>query len=490
MDEEALGTLWRWVDPRLARSGDGGVVVSALLAGVLADMAVRSGFGLSGAILVLAVVVAFLVAGRPASWQARGLIAGSAVFGGFLAMRTSPWLVPLDVLVVGGLLVLGASLARGGSILDLPVSGLLARAVHAVVHGVGAPAFVVRGLPWVRSRIGAEQRTSWLPVLRGLSLAVPLLVVLGVLLASSDVLFAHVFDFVPDVDQTVAHVVLIGLGAWGMAALLRVAAATPPVSVPQRFPLLGAVEATIVLASVIVLFAGFAVTQVVALAGGGRHVVETAGLTYAQYARSGFFQLVAAAAIALVVVLTVDAFTGSPTGRTRRRLVVLSEVVVGLTLVVVVSALRRLDLYENAYGLTMLRLYAGVFVGWIGVSLVLLGAWILRARDRAWFPAAAIAAGLAAVLALNVVNPEAVVVRRNVALAQQTGRFDNSYLSWLSDDAVPEMVRTLPRLSAPLQASVVSAICSRPPRTTKGWAAWNAARQAADDARRRVCPAG
>ncbi|HEV8623588.1 MAG TPA: DUF4153 domain-containing protein, partial [Acidimicrobiia bacterium] len=45
--------------------------------------------------------------------------------------------------------------------------------------------------------------------------------------------------------------------------------------------------------------------------------------------------------------------------------------------------MRRLDLYENAYGLTMLRLYAGVFVGWIGVSLVLLGAWILRARDRA-----------------------------------------------------------------------------------------------------------
>jgi len=118
------------------------------------------------------------------------------------------------------------------------------------------------------------------------------------------------------------------------------------------------VEATIVLASVIVLFAGFAVTQVVALVGGGRHVVETAGLTYADYARSGFFQLVAVAAIALAVLLTVDAFTGSPTGRARRRLVLLSEVVIGLTLVVVVSALRRLDLYESAYGLTMLRLYA------------------------------------------------------------------------------------------------------------------------------------
>ena len=70
------------------------------------------------------------------------------------------------------------------------------------------------------------------------------------------------------------------------------------------------------------------------------------------------------------------------------------------------------------------------------------------------------------------------------------GRFDTAYLRWLSDDAVPEMVRTLPRLSAPLQASVVDEICSRPPRTTKGWAAWNAAHDAPDDARHQVCPAG
>jgi hypothetical protein len=339
----------------------------------------------------------------------------------------------------------------------------------------------------MRSGSGAEERT-WPAVLRGLALAVPLLVVLGALLGSADILFARVFDFVPDLEDSIAHAVLIGLGAWGMAGLLRVAAATPPAPVPQRFPLLGAVEATVVLTSVILLFAGFAVTQVVALAGGGRHVVETAGLTYAEYARSGFFQLVAVAAIALAVLLTVDAFTGSSTGRDRRRLVLLSEVVVALTLVVVVSALRRLDLYENAYGLTMLRLYAAVFVGWIGVSLVLLGAWILKGRERAWFPAAAVAVGLAAVLALNIVNPEAVVVRRNVALAEETGRFDPAYVSWLSDDAVPEMVRTLPRLPATVQSNLLADICSRPPRTTRGWAAWNAAHRAADDVRRRVCP--
>lgn len=488
MNQESLGTLWRWVDPRLARSGDGGVVVSALAAGVLVDLAARSGLGLSAAILVFVVAAALLLAGRPASRHARGLIAASVVFGAFIALRSSPWLVPLDLLAVAGLLVLGASLAPGGSIFDLPVSGLLARAVHALVHGVAAPAFAVRGMPWMRPGTEAEKRT-WPAVLRGLCLAVPLLVVLGALLGSADILFARLFDFVPDLEDSIVHAVLVGLGAWGMAGLLRVAAATPPAPVPQRFPLLGAVEATVVLTSVIVLFGGFAVTQAVALAGGGRHVVETAGLTYAEYARSGFFQLVAVAAIALVVLLTVDAFTGSSTGRDRRRLVLLSEVVVALTLAVVVSALRRLDLYENAYGLTMLRLYAAVFVGWVGVSLILLGAWIRSGSERAWFPAAAVAAGLVAVLALNIVNPEAVVVRRNVALAEETGRFDPAYISWLSDDAVPELARTMGRLPASVQDNLLAGICSRPPRTTEGWAAWNAAHRAADDARRQVCPA-
>ncbi|MGH9008694.1 MAG: DUF1361 domain-containing protein [Acidimicrobiia bacterium] len=167
MNQEALGTLWRWVDPRLDRSGDGGVVVGAVVAGLLVDLAVRSGGGLSAAILVVAVAATFIVVVRPAGWQAGGLVGAAAVFAAFLAVRSSPWLVPLDVLVIGGVLVLGASLARGGSILDLPISGLLARAVHAVVHGVAAPAFAVRGLPWMRSRSGAEQRT-WPAVLRGL----------------------------------------------------------------------------------------------------------------------------------------------------------------------------------------------------------------------------------------------------------------------------------------------------------------------------------
>jgi hypothetical protein len=57
----------------------------------------------------------------------------------------------------------------------------------------------------------------------------------------------------------------------------------------------------------VALFGAFAAAQLVVLAGGGRHVIETAGLTYAQYARSGFFQLLAVAVITLLILMSVRA---------------------------------------------------------------------------------------------------------------------------------------------------------------------------------------
>lgn len=483
-----------WAELRLARPAGGGVVVAALVAGVVADLAVRSGGALAGAVLVTAVAVMLLGTGGARGVQSRALIGVASVFGAFLALRASPWLLPLDVLASGALLALGASLAPGGSLLHLPLLGLAARGVHAGLHGLAAPAFVWQGLGRLRSRLGRDRPAGggpgsgprWQATLRGISLALPLLVVLGALLASADVLFAHLLDWAPDVDNLGGHVALVAFGAWGMAGLLRLASARPLNPVPQRFALVGQVEATVVLGSVVALFAAFAATQVVGLAGGGRHVVETAGLTFAEYARSGFFQLVAVAAITFAVLLAVDVLA-APDPATRRRFLLLSEACVALTLVIVVTALHRLDLYENAYGLTMLRFYAAVFVVWVGICLVLLGGWFAVHRRRAWFPTAAIGAGLAGLLVLNLVNAEALVVRRNVALAERFGRFDTGYLSELSDDAIPELVRSLPRLDAAAQAELRNHVCSVPSTPKGSWAAWNGSERAAIAARNKVC---
>jgi hypothetical protein len=481
-----LGGGWQ-LDLEVERRADGRVLAAAAVAAVMTDLALRSGVaGVAGALLVVAVAACLLASGRVTNPQAQGLVAAAVVFGAWLPVRMSPWLLPLDVLAAGLLLVAGASLARGGSVLDLSLPRAVSRAVHAAAHAIAAPAFLVR-----TAEDGDLPRLSGLPaLLRGLAVAVPVLAVLGLLLGSADPVFAGFFRWLRP-ETVLLHAALLTLGAWGMGGLLRLSSAGDLPPLPDVRRPLGPVEATVVLGSLVALFGAFAIAQLIALSDGGRHVIETAGLTYAEYARSGFFQLLAVAAITLVVLLAVHAATNFDDGAARWRVLSLAEVAVALTLVIVVVALRRLALYEDAFGLTMLRLYSLVFALWVAAVFVALGAYLAGAgRDKAWFPPAAAAGGLLAVLVLNVVNPEALVVRHNVDHAARSGRFDPGYLAELSDDAVPALVDALPTLPPEAREAVREAVCAGSgsddgPFT--GWAAWNRSRAAADAARAEVC---
>ncbi|MDP1807279.1 MAG: DUF4173 domain-containing protein [Acidimicrobiales bacterium] len=250
----------------------------------------------------------------------------------------------------------------------------------------------------------------------------------------------------------------------------------------------GHVEATVVVGSLVALFTTFAVAQVIAAAGGASHVLETAGLTYAEYARQGFFQLLAVAAITLVALVGLRAVADLSDPVHRRRFTVLGEVAIALTLVILAVAVRRLGLYTDAYGLTMLRFFSLVFTLWIGTVLVLAGLALAGVgADRAWFTGAALVAGLALLLGLNALNPEAIVARHNVERAARQLAVDPVYLAELSDDAVPALVDALPRLQEPERTAVLDAVCAGEDWPFDGWAAANTSRWRAADARQRVC---
>ena len=470
------------------RPADAGVAAAAGVAAVLADLAVRSGVaGVAGTLLVIAVVAGLLASGRVANAPVGGRVAGveaawvvgaALPFGLFLSLRTSPWLLPLDIMAIAGLLLLGSSLAGGGRLFDLPVPNLAVRAVHAGVHGLAAPAFLAG--PLARRRPAA--------VLVGAGLALPLLVVLGLLLASADAVFAGFFSWWRSPETVIVHAVLLGVGAWGMAGLLRLSSADPAPAAPQLPYRLGHVEGTVVVGSLVALFTAFAVAQVIAVAGGARHVLETAGLTYAEYARQGFFQLLAVAAITLVALVGLRAVTDLSDPVHRRRFTVLGEVAIALTLVILAVALRRLGLYTQAYGLTMLRLFSLVFTLWIGTVLVLAGGALAGVgAHRAWFTGAALVTGLALLLGLNALNPEAIVARHNVERAARQLAVDPAYLAELSDDAVPALVEGLARLEEPERTAVLAAVCAGDDWPFDGWAAANTSRRRAMDARQRVC---
>lgn len=470
-----------WPDVLDVTPPDKRILLAIAGVAVATDVAVRRGIdGLGGVTVIVAVAVALLASRRVTNARAVPPVALAAVFGAGLGLRSAEWLLLLDLATAAGLLVAGASFARAGDPFDQTVPSLLGRGLHTFVHGALAPGFLLAG----RRSIAGARTSRAFALVRGLLLALPVAVVLGLLLSSADPVFAS-YVRLPDLSDVAVHAILLAFGAWGAAGLLRTASAAPFDGHPGGRRFLGAMEATTVLSGVVIVFAGFAASQVVTALGGADHVLRTAGLTYAEYARRGFFQLLVASAITLAVIMGLRAAVRAPS----RRFTALSLAAVALTLVLVGVALRRLGLYEQVYGLTVLRLFAVLFAVWIGGVFVLLGLSIAGVgRERSWFVPAAAGFALAGLLAVNLANPEAIIVRRNVERLAGTERFDAWTLGRLSDDAVPALVDALPSLPPADAAAVLDAVCAGDRHPTGGFWAANASHAAAADARRAVCP--
>ena len=106
------------------------------------------------------------------------------------------------------------------------------------------------------------------------------------------------------------------------------------------------------------------------------------------------------------------------------------------------SALHRMGLYVDAYGLTQDRIYATAMLLWAGATLGWLGVTVLRSRAER-FAFGAMVSAFAVLGALNFVNPDAMVVRVNLARAESGQELDVAYLATLSADAAPALASFL-----------------------------------------------
>lgn len=445
----------RLVRPEVSRPAARRVAFGAAVAGVLADLAGRHGLGtVAGALALTLGPLVVLAAARPLTRPARTALLAAVPFGPWLAVRDSHWLLPLDIVAVAALLVWGCAAGRSAPVLD--------RFVVVAQRGVRAAAAALRGplLAWGCLHVlGVRRGPTTRRVVRALLWVGPLLVTVAALLASADALVARWLGGTVDGAAVARHLVLVGVGGLALVCLVTVARA-PIADAPVRGVLRGRqFEAIVALAGLGVLLGLFVVAQVVAALAGASYVQARTGLTYAEYARAGFFQLLAVAVLTFAVIVALRPVLGAAEGRTRRALQVLAVAVVLLTEAMVAVAIRRLALYDEAFGLTMLRLYSMVFAGWLGAVLLLAAVSVVWPSRRAWLVPTVLGAALAGVLAMNVVDPESVVVRHDVARAERTGSLDVAYLVGLSDDAVPALVHAAEHGSPTVRAALTGALC-------------------------------
>jgi hypothetical protein len=224
-----------------------------------------------------------------------------------------------------------------------------------------------------------------------------------------------------------------------------------------------------------VLFLSFVAVQVGYLFGGASHLLRTAGLTAAEYARRGFFELTAVSALVLPMLLAAHALV-RPSDRGHLRLYrVMSVTMLGLLAAIMTSALARMRLYTEAFGLTESRLYATAFMLWLALVFVWFAATVLRGRAER-FPTGALVAGLGMLGMLHVANPDALIVRVNAARAAAGLPFDSSYVTGLSDDAVPALLEALPALPADARLAIAKRLTARsrtPAWNRADWRSWN-----------------
>ena len=302
-----------------------------------------------------------------------------------------------------------------------------------------------------------------------------LALVFGGLFASADPAFAHLVDnVVPEFDggDIVARLVVAGIvvafvleGGYLIRFRPRLDDMAPaPMRPVRRW------EWALPLGVLDVLFIAFVAVQASVLFGGHTHVLETAGLTYAEYARQGFWQLLWVSGLTMLVLSVVIRVAGRATPADRRLLRVLVGTLCATSVVVVISAIHRMWVYQQAYGFSTERLMVITIEVWLGVVFLLIAAAGIRMSAQ-WLPRAVLVAGALALLVLAALNPERLIADRNIDRFEQTGQLDADYLSRLSADIDP----ALHRLPDSVRACVSARHSDRDP-----WYLFNLSRSRAD----------
>lgn len=434
-------------------------------------------FGLNWALVAVLVVGAALFLAHPGLDRFDlGFVLTGVVLMTFFLFRSAEWLLALDLIAAVGLGAVGFGRSRGWFGLAFAPLRLLAHLPRGMAFALGPVA------RWVTTSVGPRR----ISLVRGVVLTAGLLVVFGALFRSADPAFASLTRqfLLPELDLgLVPGRVLMGLLTVATTGALVLLSAKPAnekptsadrVLVRSSFKLApGEWITTLVVLDA--LFASFVLLQLTVLFGGRTQVLETAGLTYAQYARGGFFQLVAVAFLTLAVIAGAVRFGDTDEGRQRSWMKLLLGGLCALTLVILASAMKRMNLYEEVYGFTRLRLLVDTTILWLAAmfGLLLAAGWLWKA---AWLPRATLALSAVAVLGLNLVNPDATIAERNIARFEQTGNLDADYLSTMSVDAVPALMR----LEEPERSCVLGRVASRAPMDPSPWA-FNVSRKHALD---------
>ena len=461
---ESVGPMFGPKQPPVSAALE--VLVAAIAVGFATNLAVRSGVvSLGGFAAVVAAAVALRVLVAKSS-TATVFLAGAVSLSPWLFLRTSPYLFVVTLPLITLFLILAAVSSRWSNPLDLRLERIVVQTLTALGLMVGgALPFLVRALP---KNIESATNDSVKAVARGVLIAAPIIAILGGLLATGDAVFGGLLGQFPSIGPLTGHVLLSLVFAVPFGGLVAAAQErNNNLNESNTSKPLGAVETLTVLTGLVGLYSLYAVSQLIAALGAADRILTTAGLTQAEYARSGFFDLLWVAALTLLVLLVLLVAANLKTASQRLSFNALSVAAIALTELIVFGAASRLVLYAENFGWTMLRLFSFGFVLWVGAVFLLVAAEVLRSeRGPSWFPATVMLSTWLLITGANFFNPEQFVVDYNIDRAAESADLDVDYLVFeLSDDGQNQLISRFNDLSEENQKWADRLLCRRSPAT-------------------------
>ena len=449
-------------------------------------------------------------------WTTYLLLVPIVYFTLMLAFRAEPFTTATNALITLGSVTLFAITLRKGSWIRFNLKDYLGNTLKFIIMlFAGAILFFAKTKP-ENSQLPEENPESeeegepgqkpkktgkYAPYLRGILLALPLLIVFTALLASADPVFnARLQDIkdllrIENLGETLFRLTYIFIIAYALLSAYYYGLVESekleagPAEKPMVKPFLGMIESSIILGAVNLLFLSFVFLQFTYLFGGTENITVE-GFTYSEYARRGFFELVAVAVISLGMFYILSQET-TREGKTQSRLFSgLGLLLVALVGVMLVSAHTRLSLYEAVYGFTRLRTITHIFIFWLAVLLLV--AFALELTRRMYrLPLAVILFIFGFGLTVNIVNLDRFIVEQNLnqALAdngqsEYTG-LDIHYLYTLSYDAIPPLFeyydqRSLPaELEEEIGGLLACRYATEDSLQSTSWVSWQASREKA-----------
>jgi len=377
------------------------------------------------------------------------------------ALFNNPVFYALNLVVVPPLIFIHLAYTRGVKKIDWWDIRIVWDALdHLVLQSMRHVPTVFRILKvFTVRKMKVEQKSVMGRVLIGLMISLPVLFLVVNLLASADGVFNQLLMGVPEwwsslsIGEGITRVIwIIVFGVlffcylWGFVKPERSARHKKKAAAAEADTELRAgkfkvdpIMMTTLLISVNAVYVLFVVVQFSYLFGAWEGVLPD-GKTYAEYARSGFMELVAVSLINFTIIMIALVYVREEeAGKLRKMLSILLYILVGCSGVMLYSAYMRLVMYEEVYGYTYIRFLVHAFMLYLALLLIIAA---LRIRT-AVIPLAKcyIVISLAAYVLLNYAGMDRIIAEKNIERFRDSGKIDRTYLSNLSTDAIPLLVR-------------------------------------------------